>query len=112
MSNSVRPLRVTALALRPRLSDESVVMTARPLDMANADLQDPRIQGSSTADGYARLLRRGQPLALIVWPDMSMAWVWLPCDQSVADALLQGYREGRARLEALHLQHQAALGSA
>ena len=77
-----------------------------------ADPQDPRIVDVPTVDAFNRILREGQPLALIEWPDMTLAWVWLPFGEEVAAALVTGYREGRSRLESLHLHHDTPAGSA
>ena len=100
------------IPLQSRLDDDTVIAIACPVNPALADPQDPRIVDVPAVDAFNRILRQGQPLVLIEWPDLTLAWVWLPFGGVVADALLAGYRDGRSRLESIHLQHDAPAGSA
>jgi len=107
------PLHCVRLAeLEPRLDAASALAQAYPVDPGAVEPDDPRLPEASGSIGLQAILRRGESVVLLGWPDRTLAWVRLSFGEPVAQSVVAGYAAGRDRLESIHLQYEVPFGTA
>lgn len=112
------PLFITRFSqpIGPRLAVAEIACQARVVAPQLADPADPRLEDSASEIGLRAVTQGAEPRLLVEWPDMVLAWAFIPfglqATVALETALRDAYQRGRDVLERLHIELGQQAGNA